>query len=131
MQIYISTPINARPERTFAEKLQAAKQRVEHLKQVIWEDKRFAAYNCIVHTNFDGAVKSEAVAMGICIRSVLSCDAIYMDSGWQSSKGCNLEYYAAKIYGKTIYEHETVTSTRDNSGNNECYAEGVLSELTD
>lgn len=107
MQIYISTPINARKEATFAEKLQAAKQRVEYLKKVIQNDKRYAAYNCIVHTNFDGGTKSEAVAMGICIRSVLSCDAIYMDSGWQSSKGCTLEYHAAKIYGKTIYEHET------------------------
>lgn len=25
---------------------------------------------------------------------------------WQSSKGCNLEYRAAKIYDKEIYEHD-------------------------
>lgn len=31
------------------------------------------------------------------------CDAVYFAPGWVDSKGCNLEYAAAKIYGKTIY----------------------------
>lgn len=34
------------------------------------------------------------------------CDAIYLDHAWQSSKGCNLEYRAAKIYDKEIFEHD-------------------------
>lgn len=31
------------------------------------------------------------------------CGAVYFAPGWVDSKGCNLEYAAAKIYGKTIY----------------------------
>ena len=27
-------------------------------------------------------------------------------NAWQSSKGCNLEYRAAKIYDKEIYEYD-------------------------
>lgn len=29
-----------------------------------------------------------------------------IDHAWQSSKGCNLEYRAAKIYDKEIYEYD-------------------------
>lgn len=29
--------------------------------------------------------------------------AVYFAPGWVESKGCNLEYAAAKIYGKEIY----------------------------
>ena len=39
-------------------------------------------------------------------QAVIECDAIYLDHDWQSSKGCNLEYRAAKIYDKEIYEHD-------------------------
>jgi hypothetical protein len=106
MKLYISTPINARREKTFPEKLCAAKHRVELLKEIIHDDSRFDQFDCIAHTNFDAPVMSEAAAMGICVRSVLESDAIYLDNGWQASKGCNLEYRAAKIYGKIIYEHD-------------------------
>ena len=33
-------------------------------------------------------------------------EIIKTDHAWQSSKGCNLEYRAAKIYDKEIYEHD-------------------------
>lgn len=105
MKLYISTPINARQEKTFAEKLLAAKYRVSLLEEIIRTDKRFAQFETIVYTNFD-TVMSEAAAMGNCIRSVIECDAIYLDHAWQSSKGCNLEYRAAKIYDKQIFEHD-------------------------
>ena len=45
-------------------------------------------------------------AMSRCIYHVLTSDAIYLDHGWTASKGCNLEYRAAKIYGKQIFEHD-------------------------
>ena len=44
--------------------------------------------------------------MGDCIKLVLTCDAIMLDHGWLQSKGCNLEYRAAKIYGKEIFEFD-------------------------
>ena len=112
MKLYIATPINARPERTFREKFLAAKHRVEMLKEFVitsdWEDA----------PEFDEVISSfdinplgrftESEAMGRCVKTVIECDAIYLDHAWQSSKGCNLEYRAAKIYGKIIYEHDNL-----------------------
>lgn len=43
----------------------------------------------------------EAV-IGTDITALLCCDAVYFCNGWETSKGCLLEYQAAKIYGKEI-----------------------------
>ena len=98
MKLYIATPINARPEQGFRNKYKAAQKRVRELKEIIKTDHRF-------DVNKSQNI-SEAIAMGNCIQAVMECDAIYLDHAWQSSKGCNLEYRAAKIYDKEIYEHD-------------------------
>lgn len=107
MKIYIATPINARSERTFKEKYNAAKNRVAVLMKLIHDFPQFrgSRFTSTFKINALDEV-SETEALGRCISTVLECDAIYLDHGWQSSKGCNLEYRAAKIYGKTIYEHD-------------------------
>ena len=43
----------------------------------------------------------EAV-IGTDISALLCCDAVYFCKDWESSRGCRLEYQAAKIYGKEI-----------------------------
>ena len=48
-----------------------------------------------IHPN--GGMPAEHKAMGDCIALVMTCDAIMLDHGWLQSKGCNLEYRAAKI----------------------------------
>lgn len=109
MRLYIATPINARTENTLAEKKKAARHRINFLKEIIWEDERFEDYDELVCT-FDikdiveGTTEEEA--LGKCVTEVLKSDAIYLDHGWNVSKGCNLEYRTAKIYGKIIYEHD-------------------------
>lgn len=109
MRLYIATPINARQEKTLEEKKRAARHRVNLLKEIISDDKRFAEYGELVST-FDistiGSRTTEAQALGMCVTAVLESDAIYLDHGWNGSDGCNLEYRAAKIYGKRIYEHD-------------------------
>lgn len=57
-------------------------------------------------TPFDLSTDSEkpySYHMGKDIEGLLECDAVYFAPGWVDSKGCNLEYAAAKIYGKIIY----------------------------
>ena len=109
MRLYIATPINARTERTLAEKKQAAKHRINFLKEIISEDMRFRNFTEIVST-FDistiGSMTTEEQALGMCVTAVLESDGIYLDHGWTGSKGCNLEYRAAKLYGKIIFEHD-------------------------
>lgn len=41
--------------------------------------------------------------MGKDIEAVLKADAILMCTGWEKSKGCNIEYMAASQFGKDIY----------------------------
>ena len=106
MKLYIATPINARQEPTMREKLVAAKRRVEMLKAIIANDIRFKNYELISTFDFNDMYDAdEEKAMSRCIYHVLTSDAIYLDHGWTASKGCNLEYLTAKIYGKLIFEH--------------------------
>ena len=105
MKLYIATPINARQEPTMREKLVAAKHRVEMLKEILADDVRFKNYELISTFDFNYMNDVEEEAMSRCIYHVLTSDAIYLDHGWTASKGCNLEYLTAKIYGKQIFEH--------------------------
>ncbi len=41
--------------------------------------------------------------IGTDITALLVCEAVLFLSGWQTSKGCRLEYEAAVIYGKEMY----------------------------
>ena len=101
MKLYIATPINARQEPTMREKLVAAKRRVEMLKAIIADNDRFQDYDMISTFDFNNMYDAdEEKAMSRCIYHVLTSDAIYFDHGWTVSKGCNLEYLTARIYGK-------------------------------
>ena len=109
MRMYIATPINARPEKTLAEKKRAARHRVNLLKEIIREDGRFGDYDELVST-FDistiGSRTTEEQAVGMCVTAVRESDAVYLDHGWNASRGCNIEYRAARIYGKRVFEHD-------------------------
>jgi hypothetical protein len=37
------------------------------------------------------------------IEALMQCDAIFLLSGWSSSRGCQLEWRCAEIYGKKIF----------------------------
>ena len=103
MKLYVATPINARQEPTMREKLVAAKHRVEMLKEILSDDVRFKKYELISTFDFNDMYDTEERAMSRCIYHVLTSDAIFLDLGWTASKGCNLEYQVAKIYGKQIF----------------------------
>lgn len=104
MRIYVSTPINGRKEPTFKEKWEAARRRAIMLKAYLREEYPDAE----IVTPFDistiGSTTTEEQAIGMCITAVLESDAILFDRGWTASKGCNLEYRAAKLYKKEIID---------------------------
>ena len=92
-KLYISLPISG-----FS--LNAVALEAESYK-LMWEKEGFE-----VVTPFDLSPDSEkpySYHMGKDIEGLLECDAVYFAPGWVDSKGCNLEYAAAKIYRKTIY----------------------------
>lgn len=100
MKLYIATPINGRREETFAGKFEAAKARVQELKERLRSDKRYAKYDQMT-SGVDvcplGAF-TEAKAVGRCVQAVLESDAVYMDCGYEQSAGCLLEYDTCRRY---------------------------------
>lgn len=104
MKIYIATPINARKEPTFKEKREAAARRAKMLKAYMQGEYPDAE----VVTPFDVVPldehPDEPEATGRCITALLRCDTVLLDRGWTASKGCNLEYRAAKLYDKHIID---------------------------
>ena len=105
-RIYIATPVNARREATLEQKRKQASLRCIYLKVILRDEFPDAEVVC----SFDVCPLDEDVeehtAMGRCIDLLMTCDAIYLDHAWQSSKGCNLEYRTAKIYGLEVMDFD-------------------------
>lgn len=50
-----------------------------------------------------------AYYIGEDLKEMLRCDAVYFSEGWNRSKGCTLEHFAAEIYGlKIFYSHDKI-----------------------
>lgn len=93
MTIYVSLPITGHD-------IEDAKSRAAQIKQLISSE-----WNKVI-TPFDVCPDSDKpypYCMGRDIEALLECDAIFMASGWEKSKGCKLEYNAAVIYNKLIF----------------------------
>lgn len=94
MKIYISIPISGKP-------LHEAKYQAEAIKAKLTPH----GHECI--TPFDVCPAPDltyAQYMGRDIEALLADDieAVVFGTGFEDSKGCNLEHAAAQIYGKHI-----------------------------
>lgn len=100
MKIYISTPVNARSEKTFAEKYEAANMRVSEIigrLMPTYPDAEFVSFADVAPLG----ECTEAQAMGRCVQAVMDCDAVFEDimaDGFCMSKGCCVEGYVARMY---------------------------------
>ena len=106
MRLYIATPINARKEGTFGEKYRAAKERIERLKNVLCSMGRFQGWEAVGGPDVCPPDMEENAARLRCIQTLLVCDAIYMDTGWEHSTGCRAELDAAGRYKIPIYTYD-------------------------
>lgn len=102
-RIYISLPINGRKESTFSEKYAAARRRCADIEAHI---RRHVDAEAEIVTPFDVTREftPEGVAIGKCVTALYGCDIIALDADWRNSKGCQLERYAAMVYGKGVME---------------------------
>lgn len=114
-KVYIATPVNSRSEATIEEKREAAYKRIKEIEYRL--SKAVKGYEFAeFHSSFDADIApinleltkkmygmglpSESVIMGKCVQRVMECDVIVLDNGWSLSRGCNLERFAALMYGK-------------------------------
>lgn len=96
MKIYVSLPITGIP-------IEEAKQKADSVKRKLSE----LGHNVV--TPFDVCPeenKPYSYYMGKDIETIIDSDAIFLCDDWIESKGCMLEYYAARIYGKIVYDGE-------------------------
>lgn len=112
MKIYISTPVTSRKEETMDERIRAARARCWHLALTI--PAKPGLHDAETTSVFDlvDGTEPEPQIMGRCIQAVMECDAIFMDHGWEKSRGCTLERKAAELYGKKIFHLDWMPDRR-------------------
>lgn len=92
-------------------------ERLEEGKKYLWAfaEKNGVEAEAVTQSNIDELIEKKASVddkdypffMGKDIQAVLECDAILMCKGWENSKGCKLERFAAETFGiKIIYMQE-------------------------
>lgn len=92
MKVYISLPITGHPFKEVKQKAQEAKRTLSG-----------RGYEAVSPLDLHGGKKKTyAQYIGKDLEALIECDAVFLCSGWQESKGCTLEYHAARIYGKII-----------------------------
>lgn len=92
MKIYISLPISGHDIRKVREIAEKAKERIKYMGH--------EPVSPLEVSTDESAPYSEH--MGKDIAALLECDAVMFVGYWTDSKGCQLEYQAARIYGKWI-----------------------------
>lgn len=106
MRLYIATPINARRGETFEEKYLDAKDRIAGLKAILGEGTTFCGWDMVGGTDVCPLGMEENAARLRCLQALLTCDAIYLDNGWEKSTGCRAEFDAAGRYMIPIYTYD-------------------------
>ena len=90
MKVYISLPISGKD-------IEEVKARCEEAKAEIIKDGHIPLSPLDLVTDYDAPYSEH---MGRDIAALLECDAVMFMPGWTRSRGCRLEYQAAKIYDK-------------------------------
>ena len=94
-KIYVSLPISGYPLESRINEAQRVKRNLEYIQRDV---KVVTPFD--VNENEDK--DSYARKMGNDIEALLECDEVHFCEGWCESKGCQLAFAAAKLYGKKI-----------------------------
>ena len=90
--VYISAPITGRTKYVIKSVFLCAEKELAKF-----------GYNTINPTKLCNEKMTIGECMGTDIKELVdNADAVYFCRGWEKSKGCLLEFAAAKIYGKEI-----------------------------
>ncbi|MFT0409887.1 DUF4406 domain-containing protein [Bacteroides thetaiotaomicron] len=97
-KVYISLPISGH-------NLNDVRRRIEDVSELLKSKGYIPVSPLEVQSNLN-APYSEL--MGNDIKALLECDAIILLDGWENSKGCRLEKYAASLYNKPVFIKELI-----------------------
>lgn len=97
-KIYISLPITGRD-------FDEVESEILYVSRVL----EMKGYRVVTPIDFDvnpDLDKPYHELLGNDIKALMECDAICLCPGWEKSKGCQLEHFAAKLWDKEIIEFE-------------------------
>lgn len=101
INVFISQPMNGKSNELI---------RAEHEK---WADKLKDLSKeelNILDTVFDGFDPEDETTplkcLGLSLYMMADADVVVFTPGWSNSRGCNIEYHAAKAYKKKIVDYE-------------------------
>lgn len=97
-KVYISLPISGH-------NLDDVRKRIQEASELLRAKGHIPVSPLEVQTDLN-APYSEL--MGNDIKALLECDAIILLDGWENSKGCRLEKYAASLYHKPVFIKEFI-----------------------
>lgn len=92
-KIYISLPITGFD---IAERRKTAQHLKLYLMEIYPNSEIITPFDLYPPTDNDHPY---SFYMGKCIECLIDCDAIFLHSNWQLSKGCMTEFEVARIYG--------------------------------
>ena len=105
MKVFISQPMNGKTEQEIIGQRQAAIENIHNLCKGPIEivDSYFKDGDVVTHNKY-GHIPILFLAKSI--ERMSEADAVYMCSGWESSRGCRIEHRVARDYGLTIIEEQ-------------------------
>lgn len=97
MKIYVAGKITGTDRRATERKFQSAAERLAADGHAVFLPCALPDYDCVPHEDY----------MHVCYAMIDICDAVYMLSDWQTSKGARMELqYAADWRKQIIYEDD-------------------------
>lgn len=103
MKIFISVPVTGHDKenaREHADMVKASLSRQGH--------KVINPLTC-----YDGKNPDYFTHVCVGLQTLASCDAIYLCDGWRESRGCRVQHYFARCYGKTVlFESADISEMR-------------------
>lgn len=96
-KVYISLPISGRPIEEAKAEAEAARTKLSNLGY-----DAITPFDVVAEPQGNTEKEKYAYCMGRDIEELLKCDAIYLVDGHEESRGCELEFMAAVIYGLKI-----------------------------
>ena len=95
MKIFISMPMNGKTDEQIAEEFEAYSEKLR---------KQFGKTIKIIKS-IDNSNETDPIRLlSKSLYKLAKADIVFFAQGWQSARGCSVEFNVAKMYGKAVLE---------------------------
>lgn len=117
MKIFLSLPMSGRTD-------EEIRNQIDEMERIIIESGLFEGQEIEFVHNLDNDIDPKGcldlkheplLYLGEAIRKMAFCDAIALGKGWNTARGCNIEYDAARLYGLFSFRCYNVEHLKEQS----------------